>query len=269
MPTTVYALPNAYSALTPLPSADLNLINNTAELVYVQLAELIGSGVRKTADFNATAVPATANVNLSPGVAICGASGGRKIVQSTGVVVVALTGATNYLWTDNTGAITITATNVAPSGTAVLLCYAEIAAGVSANVNNAPTGRVNLDSLLAASRDLPLTIANGGTAGTTAATARANLGFSRLAKALADADYAPTPTEYGNRILEFSGALTANRNITLPVIAGGEFLISNVTGGGFSLTVKVTGLIGVTVANGKRAYIYCNGTDYVRATPDT
>lgn len=65
-----------------------------------------------------------------------------------------------------------------------------------------------------------------------------------------------------NYVLQLTGALTANRNLIVPAIEK-SYIIHNATTGGFSVTVKVSGQTGVTVANGKRALVYNNGTDII------
>ena len=55
--------------------------------------------------------------------------------------------------------------------------------------------------------------------------------------------------------------------IDAPNIPGREFVVVN---GDVAnpVTIKVAGQPGVTVAAGKRATVFCNGTDYVRVTDD-
>lgn len=65
-----------------------------------------------------------------------------------------------------------------------------------------------------------------------------------------------------NYVLQLTGTLTANRNLIVPAIQK-PYIIHNATTGGFSVTVKVAGQTGVTVANGKRALVYNNGTDII------
>jgi hypothetical protein len=45
-------------------------------------------------------------------------------------------------------------------------------------------------------------------------------------------------------------------------------VVFNGTTGGFSLTVKTALGTGVTIARGRRALVYCDGTRIVRATGD-
>lgn len=96
----------------------------------------------------------------------------------------------------------------------------------------------------------------------------ASISGGRATKALSDANYTVVAAEYVKRILEYTGALTANRDIILPHVDGAEYIVFNNTTGGFSLVFKKSGGTGVTVAATKRATIYNNGSDYVRATAD-
>lgn len=84
-----------------------------------------------------------------------------------------------------------------------------------------------------------------------------------------DANYTVLAADYVNRILEFTGAIAAGRDVILPHVEGAEYIVENSTTGGFALTFKKSGGTGVAVAATKRAIIYNDGTDYVRVTPDT
>jgi hypothetical protein len=97
----------------------------------------------------------------------------------------------------------------------------------------------------------------------------AALSLGYVSIAMSDATITPTGAQVSNRVLELTGTLSATRSVNLPNVAGAEFVVANLTTGGYSLTFLVSGQTGVTVANGKRATIYCNGADYVRVTPDT
>lgn len=89
----------------------------------------------------------------------------------------------------------------------------------------------------------------------------------RLAKAMTDANTTLTFAEVRNQILEFTGTLTAQRNIELP-LKPRQWTVFNNTTGGFGLQfIGATGT-GVTVAAGKRAIIYSDGTNVVRVTAD-
>ncbi len=87
-----------------------------------------------------------------------------------------------------------------------------------------------------------------------------------------DANYTAIPSDYIADIMEFTDTgvvLTGNIDIDLPNVSGYEWTVFNNVGASRILTFKVNGQTGVPVADGKKAIIYCDGTDIVRATPDT
>lgn len=86
-----------------------------------------------------------------------------------------------------------------------------------------------------------------------------------------DADYIANISDYRSKIIEFTSgvSLTTTRNVIMPNFKGQQWTIFNSTTGAQSITLKVSGQTGVTIANGKRTIVYCNGTDIVRVTPDT
>ena len=90
-----------------------------------------------------------------------------------------------------------------------------------------------------------------------------------LDKALTDANTTLAATEYRQRILRFTGTLTAARNIVVPITDGGEWIVYNNTTGGFGLQVIGATGTGITVAATKHAIVYADGTNIVRVTADT
>ena len=90
----------------------------------------------------------------------------------------------------------------------------------------------------------------------------------RLALAMSDANTTLTAAQARNAILEFTGTLTAARNIVLPLPVQ-QWTVFNNTSGGFGLQfIGATGT-GITVAAGKRAIVYSDGTNVVRVTADS
>lgn len=92
----------------------------------------------------------------------------------------------------------------------------------------------------------------------------------KLARAIAsDANITLTAIEARNHILEFTSsvALTATRNVVVP-LAAQQWTVFNTTTGSQSLQFIGASGTGVTVANGKRAIIYSDGTNVVRVTAD-
>jgi hypothetical protein len=91
----------------------------------------------------------------------------------------------------------------------------------------------------------------------------------RAAIAMAsDANKTLTQAEARADILDITSVgLTATRNIVLP-LAAKQWIVANLTTGGQALQfIGATGT-GVTVANAKRAIIYSDGTNIVRAGAD-
>jgi len=71
-----------------------------------------------------------------------------------------------------------------------------------------------------------------------------------------------------NMAIEVTGALTATRNLIIPANKKLYFIYNNTTGG-HSIVVKVSGQTGVTVPNGRKISLVCNGTDAVQAADYT
>lgn len=94
---------------------------------------------------------------------------------------------------------------------------------------------------------------------------------SRLSLNVAgNSDVTLTQVQTSASVLEFTGALTGNINVVYPsALDATEVVLSNLTSGAFTLTVKVSGQTGFVVGQGKRARGYFNATDLVRITPDT
>jgi len=65
-----------------------------------------------------------------------------------------------------------------------------------------------------------------------------------------------------NYVIELTGTLSANRTVEVPAVDK-PYIFFNNTSGGYSVTVKVSGQTGVTIANGKKAIVYTNSTDVI------
>lgn len=90
----------------------------------------------------------------------------------------------------------------------------------------------------------------------------------RLAKAMTDANQTLTQEEAANDILGFTGTLTAQRNIVVPLNPQ-QWTVYNGTTGGFGLQFIGASGTGIVVAATKRAILYSDGTNVVRVTGDT
>lgn len=89
----------------------------------------------------------------------------------------------------------------------------------------------------------------------------------RVVKAMSDANQTLSAAEARCQILEATGALTALRNLVVPLGAQQWTVFAN-TSGGFGVQVIGATGTGVTIADGKRAIVYADGTNVVRATAD-
>lgn len=124
----------------------------------------------------------------------------------------------------------------------------------------------------------PLYTAVTGTATITTLTDYRVLGAQQpdgvLTKAMSsDANYTLSAAEARNRILQIIGgtALSATRNIFIPAVARYYIVYNGSTGAQSIQFITPSGSpqVGVVIANGKRAIIYCDGADVWRVTPDT
>lgn len=90
---------------------------------------------------------------------------------------------------------------------------------------------------------------------------------ARLVKAMADANKTLTAAEARSQIIEATGVLTALRDVVVPLGAQQWTVFANVTGGFGVRVIGATGT-GITIADGKRAIVYADGTNVVRVTAD-
>lgn len=86
-----------------------------------------------------------------------------------------------------------------------------------------------------------------------------------------DANYTAVQSDYQAKIIEVTSSLslTATRNFVLPIVSGYQWTVYNNTTGAQSIQFIGSSGTGITVANAKRAIIYCDGTNIVRVTADT
>lgn len=120
-------------------------------------------------------------------------------------------------------------------------------------------------------------IADGEQDGTWGGTTNTNIGtlieqaIAGLASVTHDdsADYSLTTSNGGSdearcMMLTIGGTLTAARNVVCPTKSK-LYVIYNGTTGGYAVTIKTSAGTGITVNNGERRIVYCDGTNVVEA----
>jgi hypothetical protein len=81
--------------------------------------------------------------------------------------------------------------------------------------------------------------------------------------------YTLNENEAACRILEFTGVPTENETVIVPTVVDEWIVYNNCSGSPpFSVTVKTSAGSGIAVEQGKRALLYCDGTNVVRASAD-
>lgn len=113
-------------------------------------------------------------------------------------------------------------------------------------------------------------VVSSGTAWYTVGWGRSvTFNYSQLTKNVAGGtDVTLTVAEAGNKILKFTGLLTANINVIVPTTTT-IWYIDNATTGSFTLTVKTSAGSGVATAGGTHYILYGDGTNVVNAVTVT
>lgn len=111
------------------------------------------------------------------------------------------------------------------------------------------TNNTNLGTLLEQSITGVLSVAQGDTT----LTLSANNGASDQSR---------------NAVLNFTGAMTAGRNVVVPT-SNKLYLVKNSTTGGFSITVKTAAGTGVAIVSSSSQWVYCDGTNVVQGLSGT
>lgn len=121
---------------------------------------------------------------------------------------------------------------------------------------------------------LPVTGELAGSWGSTVNTGVTTLAEAAIAGtaavAMTDADYTLTVSngatdQARNMFITLTGTLTVSRNVICPSVSK-LYVVTNNTTGSQNIVFKTSAGAGITVANGQRKMLYCNGTDVVDAT---
>lgn len=149
---------------------------------------------------------------------------------------------TSYLWIDELGNVTRTATTTSPGG--VVGCLGKVVTDGSGVTSITYDNRDDIGKVL---QDVSQ---SGG----------------MTSKAVSTGSYILTPSEYGSRVLKFTGTLVANVNVIVPNLAGQQWTVIDATTGAFTVTVKTNGGSGFALTHSKTVILICDGTDILQAT---
>jgi hypothetical protein len=170
-----------------------------------------------------------------------------------------------FVWTGGAGAFTLPS-----SGTVGNDWFCQIRNGGSGAITLTPTGSELINgtsSLTFNPGDSAIVICDGSAFFTIGFGQSVAFAFDYVSIDLSSPVTSPYTLSGANlnRIAySFGGTLTANMEVLIPATIQ-QYWISNETSGAFSLTVKVSGQIGVIVPQGARGIYYCNGTDIIDA----
>lgn len=208
---------------------------------------------------------ATVNVAGGAGVTLTAAQHSLPILILTGaltaninVIFPASTG-TWVVRNQTTGAFTVTCKTAAGSGVVVSQGTSNALWGDGTNIYAEQSDWANL--ALTGTPTAP-TAADGTNTGQLANTAFVQSAVGGyLAKAVTGGTVTLTDAEASNPVIAFTGALTSNLVVVVPVTTKRLWAIYNATTGAFTLEVKTAAGTGVTVAQGKRNLCYTDGTN--------
>ena len=214
-----------------------------ASISQANAASLAGNGIVATGALLAQSVPVTAlSNNYTAGVA------DRAIM---------------FLWQGANGTLTLSSPTAVGAN---WFCYVRNS-GTGAVVLD-PTGTIQIDGALT------LSMQPGESAIiTTDGIAYYTIGMGQPATFAFDytsipvggtGSYTLTGTELNRIAYRFTGVLTGNRQIIVPATVQ-QYWIDNETTGAYTLTVKTSSTTGITINQGARAILYCNGTTVVNA----
>lgn len=91
--------------------------------------------------------------------------------------------------------------------------------------------------------------------------------YGRVTQAMGDANKTLTYQQAMCESIELTGALTALRDVIVPLVPRSYTIYANTTGG-FGVRVIGASGTGITIADAKRAIVECDGTNVVRITAD-
>jgi hypothetical protein len=178
----------------------------------------------------------------------------------------------NLIRTWATGALALQRENRFDGGALAFVGASTVAQAATVGIGTQPTAGTNATLTDAYGLLLAANVRagfGGALVGNLSALQLGLLAFSWVATG--DANATLTATQCANPIIVCSGAtLTATRNLIVvnPNAAGGIYCIKNSTGGAQSIQIIGTSGTGITIATGKTALVFWDGTNFQRMTAD-
>jgi hypothetical protein len=174
-----------------------------------------------------------------------------------------------YVWTGGAGTLSLTA--AATVGNDWFLMIRNSGTG-NLTVDPAGSETINDESTLTmAPGDSAIIVCNGTEFYTIGFGQEAVYAFSYISIDIAGSgNYTLSSVEQNKTVYNFTGTLTGDRDIIVPSTVQ-QYWIDNATSGSFTLGIRTSsqGSPGITVAQGARAILYCDGTDVVDADTST
>ena len=174
-----------------------------------------------------------------------------------------------FIWTGGAGTLSLTAAPTLGND-----WFVQIRNGGTGDLTIDPSSSENINgaaTLTLSPGDSCIVITDGAQFWTIGFGQSAVYAFSVLQIDIAGSgNYTLTVSELNKTAYIFTGTLTGNRDIIVPTTAQ-QYWVSNQTSGSYTLGIRTSGQAspGVTVSQGARAILYCDGTNVVDADTAT
>jgi hypothetical protein len=174
-----------------------------------------------------------------------------------------------YVWTGGSGTLDLTAAATLGNDWFIM-----VRNGGTGNLTVDPAGVETINdasTLTMAPGDSAIIVSNGTEFFTIGFGQEAEYAFSYISIDVAGSgDYTLSSVEQNKTVYNFTGTLTGDRDIIVPSTVQ-QYWVDNATSGSFVLGIRTSsqGSPGITVAQGARAILYCDGTNVVDADTST
>lgn len=174
-----------------------------------------------------------------------------------------------YVWTGGSGTLSLTAAATVGNDWFVM-----VRNGGTGNLTVDPAGSETINdstTLTMAPGDSAIIVSDGTEFFTIGLGQDAEYAFSYISIDIAGSgDYTLSSVEQNKTVYNFTGTLTGDRDIIVPSTVQ-QYWVDNATSGSFTLGIRTSsqGSPGITVAQGARAILYCDGTNVVDADTST